>query len=759
MAARSISDQVQSLLQRRVAEQRTRGTPSPDVEAAALLESIAIGFLTNPRSALYVAHLARNGLLATATQELALIDALVSSVQDLTNTTFAINDTTSLQKAKTSLLQIETQQKVDASSSSFKKFQSSVNDFLSKQLSQNIRRPGATDLTRPGSEASGDMATGFASLNDTHAQLLDQLYALAVGVENFLSAPLSLIVGQTTSARIRADLDDIISQLQTDSSGASSRDVAVRLFSSMAAIETLGSLPVVTTPVIDSLEEVPPGYVLFGELAETFPSATSTPGPFVMPLNAGITVNTNISLSTTLFPQTDVDLANAAFIVGALSGFPITANPEEALFVKVKALAAWNATFLLQADGTYSSTVSALGTGWQSEADGGFAKTFRFNLNATVSPTSVDLATILSAIEGGSGGLLYAREYVRPGTSRIIILATSTIYLQSVSIAAAHVEVSGSSVGAVSVYTTSLHAKLGFTLGQIGEEGSTPALFLRDAFSLVFGSLATAKLNGDGSLTFTSLIGTPSAELTMSGAIASTIGVLGSFFASATALILKGTVFGVQQDPVSPVGLLDIGDTVTTPVGTSTVAAVSSDGLTLSSGLRVFSGDITVTSSLLLSWQAFDGAFQAFVGLWLTTAYALDLTSIDRLLAPLAGSVTRAQQNQALIGLADLRGTVANLVTALGNGPLLPGAASKEKDFVEGVINTLVERKFDRALQLLLRCQIQELLASDWQTASFGGALQKSMADVARTDLKFSNQNLGEGDKARANNPTQGFPP
>lgn len=758
MAARSISNQVGSLLQRRVAEQKTRGTPSSDVEAAALFESIAIAFLTNPRAALYVAHLARNGLLTTANQELAQIDELSSAIRDLTNVTFAVKDTSALQRAKISLLQIEQQQKINAASSSFKKFQTSVNDFLIQQLAPNVRRPGTTDLTRPGAEASGDMATAFTALEGLHATLLDQLYALAVGVENFLASPLSLIIGQTTSARIRADLDDLIATFKTDDSGGTSRDAVIRLLSSTAAMETLGTFPSVLAPVIDSVQSLPQGYSITAELDEAFPTSTSNPGPFSPSSSAGLTVTTTSTITASLFPQTDFDIASSSYIVGALVGFPVSINPGESLFLKVGALPSFNPTFSLQADGTYTSTDPTLGAGWVLEVNGNYAKTVRLNLNAGGSAVSLSLSTVLGIVNSDPSSFFLASEYVRSGTSRIVI-ASSSPSLDFLTIVPAHTEPSTSTVGAVNVFTSSAHAKLGFTLGQMGTPNSLSVIYVRDALSLVFSSLVSTRLNSDGSLSLTSLDGSPSSVMTVSGLFASVIGIDGVFKGSSASMFLKGSVLGVATDPISPISLLDVGDTVITPAGSSTVAGVTNEAVLLANTLPTFDGNITVVSSLLLAWQTFDPAVQAFLSEWLAADFSKDLTTIDRLIAPLAGSATPAQQNAALNGLAALRSKVSDLVTALSAGPLLATAASKEKSLVQGVIATLLERKYDRALQLLLRCQLQELFTSDWQTASFGGAVQKSMQDIARTDLKFPNQNLGEGDKANAHNRDQGFQP
>src|SRR3954470_15365886 len=104
MSTRTLQDQIDSLLGRRVAEAKVRGSPSPDTEAIALYESITINLLLRPKAVLFLAHTARNGLIKAANDELANILEMRKAVSDLGNPSFDIRSTKSLVKARTALI-------------------------------------------------------------------------------------------------------------------------------------------------------------------------------------------------------------------------------------------------------------------------------------------------------------------------------------------------------------------------------------------------------------------------------------------------------------------------------------------------------------------------------------------------------------------------------------------------------------------------------------------------------------------------------
>lgn len=758
MTTRTAQDHVEDLLTRAVVEQRTRGVPAPDIEAITLLETIAIALLLNPRAVLYVAFLARNVLLVTAQKELSTIASLRQAVLDLGNVSLAVKDTSSLEKAKTALLQMETQGQVSSTGAVFKKFSGAVDAFLEKQLAKNVRRSGVAELIRPSVEAAQDLPGVFTALKATHAEMISRLYSLSVGVPNFLSTPISSILGLGASTRARADIQDIIDSLASDPSGSLSRDVATRLVANRAVLRLLGAPPGLDQPLVDSATSLPTGYALLGASGNAAPSAISNTGPWAFSPLAGMTVQVGDDLaSVSLFPQTTVDQLNAAVLVGTPPTFPLSIDPEESLFVRVTAQDSQNWTFSAQSDGTYTSSVAALGSGWDLES-GIFVTTLRANLNPSSSTTSMTMADVLLAIDSQLDPLISAFEYIRPGTGRVYLWA-DPVYIKTMAISAIKISLSLSTLGTPSIYTLSAAEDLGFFVGQYDLQGATSRLQVEEAFNLFFDGIATIQRNADGTMVVTANIDAPLTSMTINGVAAAVLGIAGTFTATSDRVRLFGTILGVAQDPVSPVALVDVGDVLVSSAGSARISAVSTNAMTLDAALPSFSGELSVSSGLYRSWTALDAAIQAFVDDWISGPFATSLTKLDAVLAPLAGDPTPAQRNAAVAMLDKLTTNVQGLVAALSSSQIPVGAGAREKKVVDNIVQSLLERKFDRAVDLFMRCQVQEMFELDWQSASFAGAILKAASNIARTDLFFPNRAKEEGSDAKALNDRREFPP
>lgn len=752
MATRTVQEQVEDLFNRRVVEERSRGVPSPDVEAAALFESIAISLLLNPRASLYIAHLARNALLVVAQQELSTLTDLEEAIADLGNTSLAIRDTQSLQRAKNALLAMEGQGSVKSEGPSFQRFSSAIDSFLDKQLSKNVRRPGSSHLTRPSAEASQDLFVAYGALQTIHDDLLDRLYALSVGIENFLTTPLGVVLGLGTASRVRTDIQEIVDSLEADPSATISRDAAIRLLTNRAALRVLGAPPDVAQPVLSSALNLPVGYGdLLGASGSAAPSAASSAGPWAFPENAdlGVQVGSDV-LHVSLFPQTSIDQKNAAVLVGTEIAFPLSFEPGESLFLMLSVQVAKNATFEVQTDGTYTSTDPILGADWAAK-DGLFSKTVRVNFNEGASTASLSIADVLFTLDTQLGSLGSAFEYILPGTDRIYIW-TDPEYIGGVSVSSLQMARSASTIGTASIFSLSGHAKLGLFLGQTGLEGTTGRLQVQEAFDLLFSSLASLVRNADGTVTVTSEEDAPTTLLTLSGLAATAMGLAGAYGAGSAVVRLSGSVLGVQQDPLSPLGLVDVGDLLTSSTGQSRIRTVSSEQLVLEDALDSFSGSIEVESALYLAWKSLDAGLQAFIDDWLTGPFASNLARLDAAIAPLSGAATPALRNAALAVVAQLRTSIDELVATLSTAAsFLPaGSGLREKRIVDQMAQALVERKYDRAVDLLLRCRIQEFFELDWQSASFAGSVLQAASNIARTDLQFPNRALGEGTDIKA---------
>jgi hypothetical protein len=268
MAARTVQDQVSALLSRSVVEQRQPGSEVAGLEASAVFESVALSLLLTPRLALYFEHLARNGLCQVVTAELNLLTTLAQDIKDLANLSYKIEGEESLIRARTALLQLEGLPRIDANQTALSLFEKSVEEFLQGSLSKNVRRRGASDFVRPASEALQDLPGTATALKAKHDELLGRLYALAVGVDNFLSAPFTALLGTAAVSRARADLEAILAEVQAGGDPANARDYATRLIASRAAIRSVASPPDLAAPVYDGQASTPGGLGISAAVAD-----------------------------------------------------------------------------------------------------------------------------------------------------------------------------------------------------------------------------------------------------------------------------------------------------------------------------------------------------------------------------------------------------------------------------------------------------------------------------------------------------------
>jgi hypothetical protein len=689
---------------------------SPDAEALALFESIALNLLLHPRSVLLFAILAKNGLRKAVLDERSVISDIKSALEDIGNVSLDVTSTKHLKTARNALLRLEELDRISTDHNQYKKFDASVSEFLNNVISKSVRRPGATSLVRPGTEASLDFASSLDLLTELHSDLLDRLYAIAVGVNNFLTSPISTVIGVTTAARARSDIEDIIQKIEENGSAPADRDMAIRLITDRAAVKAIGSLPNIFDPVIDSTRQLPLTYSLRAASDLSRASVKSLQGPFVLPALAKIAITVNgTSIPLTSFPQTDVDLNNKAAIVGNPVSFPISIPPNSYLFVIV------NDT---------SHKIGPLTPGSISKS------AFLADIAAKISSSTLS-------------GELVVKEFVKPGTDRILIYANTASKLRIVDLHVGNdTDIIGGSEATTpsrAIYDRSIHGLIGFEGTEIGYAGATTLQVVVDALNYIFGSIVTVTRNDDSRFTLTTNSSSIGTSMTIDAP--TVLGISGTFKASSPTFRLYGTVNGVPTDPVSPVGLLDIGDVVETPTGSGKVVGVTKSRVTLSNSIPTFDGNIVVKSALTIAYQSLESMLRPFLEKWLNEEFASDLRKLIIAASSIRAGSPQSQRNVVLDFLNRLDQQLADLLSRLDDpSTVLPSqSASKERIIVDGITTSLEERKFDRALDLFLRCKIQEALESTLDTASYGGSLLKAISDFARTDMVVPNRALDEG--------------
>jgi hypothetical protein len=695
MTTTSIQDRVDALISSPVAQDRTQGGQSIDLETAAVVENIATTLLLNPRVVLYLANLARNQLVNLVSGEFNAVQALIQTINDLGNVTYSITDTTALSQAQEALLQLEDHLALD---SAFAQYNNAVSKFLNSTIKKNVVGP-SSDMKRPAAEAQQDLPSDLAALEAQHTQVLNSLSSLVVGVQNFQNIPLGFLLSGAVASRSRQDLDDIISSLEADPSGSQSRDVVTRLITSRAALKTLSTPPDISDPVISTTKKLPPGFVLSGASEVLAAQANTVAGPFEL-ASGGLTVTVD-GVTQSASP---VLCEGYATMVGApwpegVAPWPVTIPANTHLFLMVG------------------------------------LDTVRVPLNRMAIPATMTLGDVLACINSVPGFI--AREFL--STGRIQISATGPL---SIALSCSEVMPAATS-GVPAFFSNSAHALLGFAVGQQGFAGATAAS-ITDFFNLVFGSLIQAQALTNGEVAVSAKTPKIGSSMSFSGAWAAILG-LGSYSTQSNQVFLSGqTPDGSAPDPTV---LVQVGDRVSTPTGRAVVSKTSSTAITLDSPLPTFSGPITVDSGLLLAWQALDAGVRSFLSRQTSNPVSRNLNKLDAAVAILAGAATPAQRSQAIQILAGLTAWLSDLMSSLLHLDSLVSetGALQERGVAEDLIDTLLAKNFDQAADLISSCKIAEFFNLDYQSMSYGGTLLKATSDLARTDLQFPNRSKDEG--------------
>ena len=710
MAVTTVQAQIESLISRRLVEARTRGALTPEIEATSVLESIALNLLLTPRSVLYLAHLARNGLLRVVSQELAAIDTVVATVQDLDNATYSIRNVKGLESARVALLQLTDQGSLSTQSGGFQKFDLGVEEFLQKQLAKSVRRGNTGVMVRPGAEAAVSLSADFEDLKTVHAEMLDKLYSLVVGIRNFSPQLLGGFLGVSVAYRVRQDIESIIADLQADPSAAQARDYTVRLVANREALRVMGSPPSPSDPVVDSLRRLPLGADIQARTPASTVVSITADGPWVLPGGARVVLATNGETIDTSFPLSNDDLAGRSIMVGKPIEWPILVPARTHFFLDLGGRALF------------------------------------VPLNYTNDAVSFEKIDALSALQDalGEGGSAYA--FPTPASDRLCVVTSSDTKIgirRSMT-----VEHPLATTGTPTAFTLSAHELLGFGASSVGVGGALTQDVAIIAFEGLFPTYLTAKPSG-AAIELCSTAKGRDAEMTIS---APEVFCLPEAVTTpvASSITLYGSVGGSGSQDLDPAGIVNSGDVLVVGGRSSTITGRSGNQLLLATPVPVFNGPIVINSALTVLWGKMSKALSTFLASWLKTKYSADLSHIDMSIAPLYADATPAKRAETVTSLLALRTGVQGLYDFLSSEELrLPaGAAVAESSVISGVISTLRERKYDRASALLLKCRVREVFELDWQTASYGGELLAAMSDFVQNSVKYPNLAREEGGRS-----------
>lgn len=429
-------------------------------------------------------------------------------------------------------------------------------------------------------------------------------------------------------------------------------------------------------------------------------------GPFAFAASPAVSVQVNGTTQTaSFFPQSNFDFLNRAAVV----------SPIDMLGVLIPA----NYYVVGQIDGT-EFKIGPLTSGFVS------LSSIITNFNA------------LAAAAPAPASSLRADFYISSASNRIMI-SHSTASVLTVSEATSTLVTNPTPPPAN--YEIRVPVSV-LGLSGVGRSGSTSAQMVRDGFALQFSSLISASTT-ESAVSLTTLASSIGTYLTVTAP--SVLGISGTTKATSDSLRLFGTVFGLATDPINPIELVNIGDRVNFSNSQASVVAITNDRIQVSAPLETARGAITVESALYLLFQNFSAALSTYVTSFARQPFAVNLDSLDSSISSLRAGAPQAQRNISLSFLESLESTLQSLLALIDASPALdPRSALSEREVVSGIVASLEERKFDKALDLFMRCQIQEALDSDFETASYGGSFLKASSTFAQSDIKVPNRALDE---------------
>jgi hypothetical protein len=704
MPARTVEAHIESLLVRNVAEGKLAGAPRPDLEAAAIFDSIALNLMLKPRAALYFALLARNGLLAAIQDELAVVEDLRGVVQDIGNASFKIEGGHVLRRAYSALINLETLPNLDAktrtTSISVSLYGKAVTEFLNTYLARNVKQRGSKELLRPGQEASQDMPGTVQQLRSAHEDLLERMYLLSSGIANFDAAPFGALLGSATVSRARTDLEEIMAHVDASGSPEVSRDFAARLLGSKAAITTVSQPP----RWDDTL--LPAGTI--GTSVPTPAVATTAQGPFVIETPKPTVLALEVcgtSGSFYFFP------GGSSVLVGEDIVFPLTIPPGGALFLTTRRAS----------DGLQES--------WRIDVAGTYATLTQFLevLNQDMNLRGCGIAATPFA-GSSSRVMLYSLVYYE--------IIVESLYMWPDGM------ISGITAPGTAISINSAHTALGFSAGQKGTDQIAPK-YVAEAVTSLFPAL-TAEVASDSTVALSTVATGPGAYIKVLSA-PEVLGLSGIYRAESNAIVLgPGTVD--QRSLVQVGDRLQARDSFNPGRSIDMeVAGVSESEIELVEAVPTFSAPIVGTSAVVAVYLKMESILHKFLAGWAETPFAGGMESIDKALAPLITSQSSAQRNMALAEIEPLRLKLRELLNLLGDdSTMLPsGAGKEERQIVEGILTTLAERHFLRAADMLLKCDLQSILGMDSDQASYGGAFLQASSTFARNSFSPPSESDG----------------
>lgn len=699
-----IKNSVGKFLKRQSITPTADNTANTADEIKAVLETVATAFLLYPQAALTIILNAKNSLQQIVQADLAVLEFMLSAINDLNNVDVPINDSSDLIEAQTALIELDRLGRVNSSIQAFVHYQTAINRFLDKQLAPTIKRNGTKTFERTGAEANQDLFNILSQFVATHQVMISLLKSLHNSVEDFRSVNLTNIVSSTTISRVRSSLTKIKTRI--DSNSISKTTTAIELLSGAASLASISNTTDIFNPVIQT--GILPNDTSLVVLAEDVKATVvSTAGPWTIGSSTWRFIGTIDPLSSSPKPfnfQIPGPGASARAYISSESLTPVLSIPT-------------TSKLYLNFNGVSS---------------------IEFEIPLTTGG-SVAITTLVSDINTALG--VNGSCIINPGTNGFLIFGAPSII---------SITVRSSSTGITGTYNTgaSAHAILGFVSGQtslpIGQFNSeTLAASIRH--QLPGGSV---NVEGDRVRITSTLSDSTRSSLFFNdigtNAVQDSFGFSGNIEPIPSFLEIFDQNTSVIQDPAN-VGVY-VGSILTTEespaVHGSTVRILNNEPVIDIQGTRLFfnpnvllprrTTNITMTSTIVSTVQEFIRDLNKY-----TNLFDGDISAIQRILSPLISKPAESQLKDAKRVLQDVRNRIQTLL-ALLTSVIVRSDHSQFYSIAVQILSSLEERGLDRAHELLSSGQFSLFFSLDNTNSSKSNRLLTAIETVARQDLPVS---------------------
>lgn len=273
------------------------GTLNTAEEYLQLLEMVSTTFLFNQDSVFYVARIAANRLNTTVRQEVAILEDLLVSLEDLGKIGQPVRDSATLSNARTTVLTLDAAESVSGRPETTR-FTRQMDKFAASVKKNVVSVERGNIMVRPREDARNVIQKNLERLSPLHDRLLEEVFAVRDVLEQYLELDIPSRVSSNVLSAINTRLLEATSTVEdtTDTQNLeANRDLFLQSLANKVSVKLLGTFKDPTDLKYRSLPRPIPSTVKHlgrvtgtGEAGHVLTSA----GPWSLPVSGDLELRT-----------------------------------------------------------------------------------------------------------------------------------------------------------------------------------------------------------------------------------------------------------------------------------------------------------------------------------------------------------------------------------------------------------------------------------------------------------------------------------